>query len=183
MTKEQMKLIYIIFREISKQLNIDVKVVKQEFKKSFGNKKQIKEFSLSYKNGMCLDILQTREFLQMLIDFCLLRGVKIKVFQKDKEKHCYIQDLIPEIKQYLFVCLKEKMCAITNKKENVVLYDFTNNKVIKNLKTNIELIPLNINFINKIKNKNDFLEFYHLETIILNEKEIEKLRKWWKDGR
>lgn len=165
---EQRKKIYAIFRDIADSLGTNKDYVKDNLKKKFCEENGVKIFSLSN----CDRELAGR-FIEFLIVFAFEYGVELNEHPRE---------LIEDVKVYVEICYKKKICAVCGrgKNDNVGFeIHHCDGSTIgmggnrnKHDDSEADVLPLCTIHHQEIHNipESEFLEKYHLE--VINKSEI-----------
>ena len=125
-TEEQMRLLYVLFKQYGEELGYTMVEMKELLKELFSFNQEIGEFSLSPYKKNPLTKLQATEFLQFIIENAIENNINlyIKDTKTNIEKH--ISKIVPDISRYVIKCLKTKICAVCGS-----IHDPDNNKFIE----------------------------------------------------
>lgn len=187
-TMEQMKLLYVLFKQFSEGIGwYDLGYTKDYLKDMFGGMYEIGEFSLSRfkKNPLTLD--QATEFIQFIIETAINENINLYIYKPQEKKTRHIREIVPDIERYVIACLKNRCCAVCG-----LIHDFENGKIVDlehydnlnrlggyefddGLQTRfLSLCRKHHTEIHSIP-KQEFLEKYHLQAVYLNEKLVFEL--------
>ena len=118
-TMEQMKLLYVLFKQFSEGIGwYDLGYTKDYLKDMFGGIYEIGEFSLSpfKKNPLTLD--QATEFIQFIIETAINENINLYIYKPQEKKTRHIREIVPDIERYVIACLKNRCCAVCGKEHN-----------------------------------------------------------------
>lgn len=158
-TQEQRRKIYATLNEIAEELGYIPEEAKQVMKYYYISKTGEQLFSLSD-----CSVDTAREFLNVLIDFCLERGVKTQDSLSERTD---------DIDTYLYQCIRHRKCSICGKQGEIHhwdaigmghdrrVYDDSNNRKICLCREHHVLAHQ--------KGVKDFARTYHVYGIICNE--------------
>ena len=188
-TMEQMKLLYVLFKQFSEGIEwYDLGYTKDYLKDMFSSIYEIGEFSLSpfKKNPLTLD--QATEFIQFIIEHGIENNINLYIQDKNTGIKRHIREIVPDIQRYVIRCLRERVCCVCGEK-----HDFKNGKIvdlehydnISSTATTYDLDDgLQSRFLSlcrkhhmEIHNipKKEFIEKYILEPVWLNEQLVYEL--------
>lgn len=116
LTLEQMKLLYVLFKQFSEGVEwYDIQLAKDYLKAEYGNIYELGEFSISPNKKNCLTIEQATDFIQFIIETGIENNVPMYILDKKTNIRKHIKDIVPDIQRYVISCLKSKRCAICGK--------------------------------------------------------------------
>lgn len=125
-TTEQMKLLYVLFKQFSEGIEwYDLGYTKDYLKDMFSGIYEIGDFSLSpfKKNPLTLD--QATEFIQFIIEHGIENNINLYIQDKNTGVKRHIREIVPDIQRYVIRCLRERVCCVCGEK-----HDFKNGKIV-----------------------------------------------------
>ncbi len=186
-TDEQMKLLYVLFKQYGEELGYTMVEMKELMKEMICFNQEIGEFSLSpyKKNPLTKD--QATEFIQFVIENAIENGINLYIKDTKTSIIKHIRQIVPDFQRYVIKCLRERVCCVCGK-----IHDFKNDRVVDlehfdnvsriggydfddGLQT--RFLPLCRQHHTEIHNsdKKEFLEKYHLQAVYLNEQLVFEL--------
>ena len=181
-TSEQMKLIYVLFKQFGEEIGYTMLEMKEILKEEFSFENEIGDFSLSPYKKNPLTLEQAIELIQFIIEKALEENVNLYIADNKTRTKRHIREIVPDIQRYIIACLKNRVCCVCGEK-----HDFQNGKIvdlehfdnISSTATTYELDDgLQSRFLTlcrkhhmEIHNipKSEFIEKYHLQPVWLNE--------------
>ena len=186
-TDEQMKLLYVLFKQYGEELGYTLVEMKELLKEMFCFDQEIGDFSLSpyKKNPLTKD--QATEFIQFVVENAIQNGINLYIKDTKQGTVKHIRKIVPDIQRYVIKCLKTKICAVCGD-----FHDPDNNHIIElDHWDNVNEIGgyefddgLQTRFISLCHKhhaekhnipKKEFIEKYHLQPVWLNEQLVYEL--------
>lgn len=188
-TSEQMKLLYVLFKQYGEEIGYTMLEMKEVLKEEFGFEYELGYFSLSpyKKNPLTLEL--ATEFIQWIIEHALENNVNLYILDRKNNIQKHIREIVPDIQRYVIKCIKERICCVCGKK-----HDVPNGKIVDlehydnvntiggyefddGLKT--RFLTLCREHHQQIHNlpKEEFLKKYILEAVYLNPKIVFEILK------
>nr|DAN35371.1 MAG TPA: putative HNHc nuclease [Caudoviricetes sp.] len=125
-TIEQMKLLYVLFKQFSEGIEwYDLGYTKDYLKDMFSSIYEIGEFSLSPFKKNPLTLEQATEFIQFIIEFAIENSINLYIQDKNTRIKRHIREIVPDIQRYVIKCLRERVCCVCGEK-----HDFKNGKIV-----------------------------------------------------
>ena len=125
-TDEQMRLLYVLFKQYGEELGYTMIEIKELMKEMFCFYQEIGEFSLSPYKKNPLTKEQATEFLQFIIEQAIENNINLYIKDTKQGTVKHISRIVPDIQRYTIKCLKTKICAICGS-----IHDPNNNKFIE----------------------------------------------------
>ena len=111
-TDEQMKLLYVLFKQYGEEIGYTMIEMKELLKEMFCFNQEISEFSLSPYKKNPLSKEQATEFIQFIIEQAIENGVNLYIKDTKQGTVKHIRQIVPDIRRYVIKCLKTKICAV-----------------------------------------------------------------------
>ncbi len=186
-TDEQMKLLYVLFKQYGEELGYTMVEMKELMKEMFCFNQEIGEFSLSPYKKNPLTKEQATEFLQFIIEQAIENNINLYIKDTKQGTVKHIRKIVPDIQRYVIKCLKTKICAVCGS-----IHDPNNNKFIElDHWDNVNQLGgyafddgLQTRFISLCHKhhlekhnigREDFSDKYHIEGVYLNEQLVYEL--------
>ena len=186
-TEEQMKLLYVLFKQYGEELGYTMVEMKELLKELFSFNQEIGEFSLSPYKKNPLTKLQATEFLQFIIENAIENNINLYIKDTKTSTVKHISKIVPDIQRYTIKCLKTKICAVCG-----MVHSPDNNKFIElDHWDNVNQLGgyefddgLQTRFISLCHKhhlekhnigREDFSDKYHIEGVYLNEQLVYEL--------
>lgn len=193
-TGEQMRLLYVLFKQFSEGLEwYDIQLTKDYLKAEFGDIYELGDFSISPNKKGCLTLEQATEFIQFIIELALEHNINLYILDKNTKIKHHIRGIVPDLQRYTIKCLKERICCVCGQKHDYETgkiidlehYDNVNRiggyKYDDGLQTRfLSLCRKHHTEIHSIP-KSEFIEKYHIEPVYLNEKLVKELKEVYKN--
>lgn len=186
-TDEQMRLIYVLFKQYGEELGYTMIEMKELLKEEFCFNQEIGDFSLSPYKKNPLTLEQATEFIQFIIEHAINDNINLYIQDKRTRVKRHIREIVPDIQRYAIACLRSRTCCVCGE-----IHDFKNGKIVDlEHYSNVSRIGgyefddgLQSKFLSLCRkhhteihsiSKKEFLEKYHLEAVYLNEKLVYEL--------
>ncbi len=186
-TDEQMRLLYVLFKQYGEEIGYTMVEMKELLKEMFCFNQEMGDFSLSPYKKNPLTKEQATEFLQFIIEQAIENGINLFIKDTKTNSKRHISRIVPDIQRYTIKCLRQKVCAICGS-----IHDPDNNKFIElDHWDNVNQLGgyefddgLQTRFISlchkhHIEKHNigreDFSDKYHIEGVYLNEQLVYEL--------
>ena len=125
-TDEQMRLLYVLFKQYGEELGYTMIEMKELLKEMFCFNQEIGEFSLSPYKKNPLTKEQATEFLQFIIEQAIENNINLYIKDTKTNIAKHISRIVPDIQRYTIKCLKTKICAVCGD-----YHDPNNNHIIE----------------------------------------------------
>lgn len=169
-TAQQRMKIHAMCGEIGKDRGLTIDEVKTELKTKFCDERKKPWFSTSEKEENCT-IELAREFISFLIDFCFMENI---AFQDSG------LELHDDIKDYLYLCLLHRKCAICNKKGEIHHVDSigagNNRKRADHTKHEIMCLCRIHHTESHAIGQQTFAKKYHVVGILVTEEQLKRMK-------
>lgn len=111
-TDEQMRLLYVLFKQYGEEIGYTMVEMKELLKEMFCFNQEMGDFSLSPYKKNPLTKEQATEFLQFIIEQAIENGVNLYIKDTKTNSKRHISRIVPDIQRYTIKCLKTKICAV-----------------------------------------------------------------------
>lgn len=182
---DQMKKIWALCRDYGELRGYTKEEMREALENEFCNSRDIEYFSISpFKKDGCSMRIAT-DFIQFIIEHAIKHEFNLIVYEGEGEnrKPRHLQEIAPDIRRYVIVCLLKKRCAVCGKLVDVDLHHWDSVATIGGYKYDDGLqtrfLPLCREHHSEFHaiGKQRFEKKWHIEGIMLSRNLVKKLKE------
>lgn len=180
----QMQLIWVLCKELGDLIGYTREEMRELLQEEFCNKNELPYFSISPSKSDCCSKDVATSFIQYIIEFAIDQGYNLIIPEGKGVKRTYksVREVCPDIQRYIIACLRNKVCAVCGRRDNVDLHHYipigsTGYDNDDGLKTPfISLCRKHHTLFHNIGVK-EFEKLYHLQGVWLTPSLVNELKK------
>lgn len=181
----QMQLLWVLCKELGDLIGYTREEMRELLQEEFCNKNELPYFSISPSKSDCCSKDVATSFIQFIIEFAIEQGYNLIIPEWKGVKMVYksVREVCPDIQRYVIACLRNKVCAVCGRRDNVELHHWDNVSSIggyehdDGLKTRfVSLCREHHSYFHNIGEK-EFEKLYHLQGVWLTPSLVYELKK------
>lgn len=121
---EQLHLIWVLCKELGDSIGYTREEMRELLQEEFCNKNELPYFSISPSKSDCCSKDVATSFIQYIIEFAIEQGYNLIIPEGKGVKRTYksVREVCPDIHRYIIACLRNKVCCVCGRRDNVDLH-------------------------------------------------------------
>lgn len=120
----QMQLLWVLCKELGDLIGYTREEMRELLQEEFCNKNELPYFSISPSKSDCCSKDVATSFIQYIIEWAVDNNYNLIIPEGKGVKRTYksVREVCPDIQRYVIACLRNKVCAVCGRRDNVDLH-------------------------------------------------------------